>query len=188
MLGRDQLKFAESVRRHFAFLRQRGFKEVSAEDTLVRFSNGALNIDVFHGRTSFEIGLEVESADERFSLEEIARLSNASAADECRRSSARTQGAVDSGVADVAKTFESHGARALHDFTALLPELQAQREAWLQQFEQEVLARQLRPKAEQAFRERRYPEAAALYQRFSSQLTPAERKKLEVARRRTTAS
>jgi hypothetical protein len=48
----------------------------------------------------------------------------------------------------------------------------------------DVLASHVRPKTEAAFRERRYREAADLYEKIRARLTPTEVKKLEFARKR----
>jgi len=47
-----------------------------------------------------------------------------------------------------------------------------------------VLEGQLRPKADDAFRRGDYREAAELYERIQPRLTPAEKKKLSIARQR----
>lgn len=49
-------------------------------------------------------------------------------------------------------------------------------------------AETLRPEAELAFREGRYDRAAELYSQFGTAISPAERKKLEIARQRSTES
>jgi len=54
-----------------------------------------------------------------------------------------------------------------------------------EQFAWEVLAGQLRPKAEIALHDRRYGEAAQLLSQIERVLTPAERKKLAIAKTRS---
>ena len=63
--------------------------------------------------------------------------------------------------------------------------LRRQRESWSVDYALDVLAEQIRPQAEAAFRGRQYREAAKLYERIAKRLTPTELKKLGMARRRS---
>ena len=56
---REGLGFADAVRRHFGFLASRGYRPVLVLSTLVRYERPPLFVNVFHGRVSYELGLEV---------------------------------------------------------------------------------------------------------------------------------
>ncbi|HMV12472.1 MAG TPA: hypothetical protein PJ996_05910, partial [Nitrosomonas sp.] len=62
--------------------------------------------------------------------------------------------------------------------------LERQRELWSKEYSLEVLARQLRPKANQAFRQKDYVKAVELYSQFRGCLSLAEIKKLSIAKER----
>ena len=59
---RSLLRFAEEVKDRFSFLGALCFYCVRAEATFVRFESPRVSINVFHGRHSFEIDLEIEPA------------------------------------------------------------------------------------------------------------------------------
>lgn len=57
---RERLQFRNAVLRAFAFLdRKLGFEVVQAESTFVRFESQDVFVNVFHGRGSFELGVEI---------------------------------------------------------------------------------------------------------------------------------
>lgn len=58
--GRAKLRFAEAVRREFEFLeRIFGFRCTEESPTFVRYESDYVFVNVFHGRGSFEIGIEL---------------------------------------------------------------------------------------------------------------------------------
>src|SRR5215471_1441934 len=54
---RGQLGFQEAVR--FSFLNSYGFKTVQEQTTFVRFESATVFVNVYHGRASFELGVEI---------------------------------------------------------------------------------------------------------------------------------
>ena len=57
---RWRLRFAESVVREFAFLESEfGFRRTKEETTFVRYESDQVFLNVFHGRGSYEIGIEL---------------------------------------------------------------------------------------------------------------------------------
>jgi len=57
-LDREELGFLVEPRRRFGFLLEQGFKEVNAEPTYLRFERDGRFVEVFHGRASYELGVE----------------------------------------------------------------------------------------------------------------------------------
>ena len=53
------LRFAETVEENFSFLQGHGFKRVQSEPAFVRFESSCIHLNVYHGRQSFEVGLEI---------------------------------------------------------------------------------------------------------------------------------
>lgn len=68
-LDRPRLGFVRVVREAFAFLEDAGFAVVSEKPTFVRYESPTAFVNVFHGRGSYELGVEfgrwVEVDDER---------------------------------------------------------------------------------------------------------------------------
>ena len=44
---------------NFEFLCSMGFKQVTEDETLVRYESDVVFVNVYHGRTSFDIGVEI---------------------------------------------------------------------------------------------------------------------------------
>lgn len=55
---REQLDFVGAVRARFEFLGDLGFVEVKADATYLRFERADTFVEVFHGRASYELGVE----------------------------------------------------------------------------------------------------------------------------------
>ena len=185
VLDRTELGFADVVRQGFAFVEDFGFREVDALPTIVRYRKDDLVLNVFHGRQSYEISMEIGRDDEMYSLSSLISAADPEAVRSHQHWAATTPEALASGVARLATLVRCYGARALRDDPAFFADLRKQRKSWSNDFALDVLARQIRPKAAAAFRERRYGEAAELYEKISARLSGAERAKLAFCRKRT---
>jgi hypothetical protein len=69
----SRLGFAEAVLANFEFLRSYELRRVENDSTFVRFESEAVFVNVYHGRASFEIGVEVglKSRSEKYGLDYI---------------------------------------------------------------------------------------------------------------------
>lgn len=183
--GRAGLGFPEIVRRRFAFLAASGFSEVEALPTIVRYQRGGIDLNVYHGRQSYEVGLQLGREGEQYSMSELISAADPIAAEEYRNPAATTQAGLVSGVERLAELLRRYGDRALRDDPEFFAGLRRQRKSWARDYELDVRAGQIRPKAEAAFREGRYREAAELYEQIAPRLSPAEQAKLAAARKRS---
>lgn len=181
---RLHLNFAETATRAFAFLADTGFTQVEAEPTIVRYRRGDILVDVYHGRQSYELGFEIGRGGTRYSMSVLIRADDAEAAKRYRNYAATTQAGVAEGLAQLAALARQYGTRALQGDTEFFAMLEQRRKSWASEYALEVLAGQLRPKAEQAFRHGRFQEAAKLLERIRPLLAPAELKKLAIAKDR----
>lgn len=181
---RARFGFADLVAKHFAFLEPLGFARRRSSSTLVCYGKGNLELRVYHGRSSYEIGLEIDRGATWFTLSDLIRATDAAAADKYRNPAISRPEGMATGVARVAEVFQRYGQRALDDEPGFYDGLERQRRAWLENYALDVLAQQTRPKANAAFRAGRYAEAAELFEQIRARLGPAEQKKLEIARRR----
>lgn len=55
---REQLGFLGAARDQFSFLADRGFEEVAGNATYLRLERDGVFVEVFHGRASYELGVE----------------------------------------------------------------------------------------------------------------------------------
>ena len=181
---RERLNFVNAVTERFGFLSEWGFSMTESLPTLVRYRNGEIGVDVYHGRQSYELGFGVERLGVRYPLATLIRAIDPEAEQEYRNFAATTPDVVANGLTQLAELVKRYGEPALRGDAEFFARLDKQRVEWAEGYALDVLARQLRPKADAAFREGRYREAAELYERIRPRLTPAELKKLTLAKNR----
>jgi len=176
--------FAQSVQGAFAFLIKAGFEVVEKAPTRVSFRRGALDCNIYLGRHSHELGFQCGIGEDRYSMSEILRVADPSIAKEYRNAVVTDASALSTAVLRLARLVKLYCAPALEDERRFLDMLRDQRRTWSKEYALDVLAEQVRPKAEAAFRRGEYGEAFELYKKITSRLTASERKKLEIARKR----
>ena len=180
---RAELGFVEAVRREFAFVVDFGFREVDALPTIVRYLKDDLQLNVFHGRLSYEVSMEIGRNDRLYPLSPMIRAVDPKAEESYRVWAATTSAALAKGVERLATLVRRYGARALRDDPAFFEELRRVCDAWNHDFALDVRASQIRPQAAAAFRDGRYREAGDLYEEIAERLSPAERAKLAFCRK-----
>ena len=173
------------VRQEFAFVGDFGFREVEALPTIVRYLKDDLQLNVFHGRMSYEVSMEIGRNDNLYPLWSLIHAVDPKAEEGYRPWAATTSAAVANGVEHLAALVRRYGARALQDDPAFFEELRKVCDSWAHDYALDVLASQIRPKAAAAFRHGRYREAGKLYQEIAERLTAAERAKLAFCRKRS---
>jgi hypothetical protein len=172
------------VRKQFSFLGDYGFAEVESLPTIVRYRKGDLEADVYHGRKSFEVGFGLACKNTRYSLSDLIRVTDQAAAEQYRNETATTPEGIIKSLARLQELVSQFGERALQGDAEYLSALEDQRKSWAETYALDVLAEQLRPKAEAAFRDGDYRQAASLYEKIRARLSSVELKKLALARER----
>lgn len=79
---RERFGFVEATRSGFGFLLDAGYEEVCAEPTYLRFERDGAFVDVFHGRPSYELGVEFgrqvhlddEIVEQKFHIRDVPSL------------------------------------------------------------------------------------------------------------------
>jgi hypothetical protein len=181
---RAYLNFAEAARKSFAFLGELGFSEIEALPTFVRYRKGDIEVDVYHGRQSYEIGAGVTAFGTRYAISEIIRHTDPDVAMRYHYPAATTPEGVVGGLEELSTLMKRYGRSALDGNPQLFSLLEGERKLWSEEYALDVLARQLRPQAAEAFRQRDYSKAADLYARIRERLSQAEIKKLSIAEER----
>lgn len=184
---RGAFGFPFAVEREFGFLTAHGFRCVSTKSTLVRYESDHVFINIYHGRSSYEIGIEVGSTDleeqeKGFSLFAFIHLAAPDKAATYRNFVAVKPEAVSVRVAALQKLFTQYVLDVLMGDPDIFIKLEAQRKKISAAYASEVRASQIRPRAEAAFRDKDYPEAVRLYEIIQDELTTTEIKKLKYAR------
>jgi len=187
--GRAYLGFTDAVRGNFGFMKDHGFKEVRAEDTIIRYETERVFLNVYHGRSSHELGIEVGLLEtggrdvHGYPLGAFVRLMDPEEGSRLRYFCATTPGEVGTGVQRLAVQVRHYVDRALKGDERIFSELAQQQREWASEFADEVAYNQVGPKAAEAFRQQNYRKAAELYESIRGKLTPAELKKLEYAKK-----
>ena len=182
--SRIALNFIDRVRGAFFFLETLGYSIVESLPTLVRYRNGGLEVDIYHGRHSYEVSAGITGHGVRYSIGEILRASGTEVESGYHAKVARTSADLDLAITELSSLVRTKAESALRDDPKVFALLAKYRDEWAKDLELDVLARQLRPKAEEAFRLGQYSVAASLYDRIRDRLTPAEARKLASAESR----
>lgn len=179
------LNFTEEARKAFSFLHNIGFIEVEALPTLVRYRKDGVEVDVYHGRQSYEIGCDVTSFGTRYAISEIIRANDHDTGKHFRYPAATTAEEVVCGLEELRELIQRYGRASLDSDPQFLSTLERQRKMWSREYALDVLARQLKPEANEAFRKKDYLKAAETYSQIRERLSPTEVKKLNVSIKRS---
>jgi hypothetical protein len=181
---RTRLNFANAASKSFSFLGDRGFAVVESLPTLVRFRKDELEARVYHGRRSFEVGFEIVRDGDRYSISELIRAADRDEGDRYRNYTATTPEGIAEALARLKELVGRYGERALRGDPEFFATLRNLRQEWMENYSLDVLAGQLRPKADAAFRSGDYRQAAELYEKIRPRLSASELKKLALAKQR----
>ncbi len=181
MADRSHFNLEKKVREAFAFLSNLGFSEIESLPTLVRYQNGGIEVDIYHGRQSYEIGAGITVFGTRYSISEIIQASDPEMFKQFRYAMTTTPEGVTSALEELSLLMKRYGNTALEGDQQFITVLEKQRKQWSEDYALDVLAKQLRPKASEAFRQKDYSTATDLYSRIRKCLSTAELKKLDFA-------
>lgn len=175
---RTHLDFENTTRKYFSFLKDLGFSEIESLPTMIRYQKGILEVNVYHGRQSYEIGFGISYIGTHYSMADIIRTTDPSYAKQYRNVVARTREKIAEELEGLASLVKRYADAVLREDQKFLVALENQQKLWAEEYALDVLVDQLRPKAAEAFRQANYSTAAELYERIRSRLSPAEIKKL----------
>lgn len=186
---RERLGFKEQVLKHFNYLTEEyGFRCVEAKVTFVRYESKEVFVNVYHGRSSFELGFEIglllkncDNFERKVTLSEIMELAGEADSSFCQASNKE---GVEKCVSKIAGLVRQHAVNALKGDRStfeLLFDIQHQKsDRYIKSMELE----RMREKAEEAWHSKKYHEVVKTYEPFKGDLTPSEMKKLEYARKK----
>lgn len=183
----DDSPFLACAREAFAFLAQEGFIESVALPTLLVMSNGVVAVEIFHGRHSREIGVDLVLAGERYGLPEILVVRHVAEPMLLFTGYKISRTAISDALTMMAQLFREHAMPALADTPFLVDSLRAERDRRQTAYVAKMLCSRVRPAAREAFYRHDYPTAIRLYEQIEPYLTSAEKAKLDYARRQVMA-
>lgn len=181
-MDRSQLRFSKTVLSEFIFLtKEYNFSCKLCEDTFVRYESDKVFVDIFHGRVSYEVGLQLGllkyGRDTGYGLGSIISFTDPEKGNKFRYCMTSTPEGVRKGVRKTAQLLKKYGDKALLGDSIVFQWLSEDVEKYWAERE----AKQIRPKAEKAFRDKDFKNAAKLYKSIEHSLTLAEEKKLKYA-------
>ena len=177
------LGFPETVMREFRFLQNQNFEIADFDVNNVQYRRESVIVNIFREPRSYEIDASFARDEDQYSLSEIIRLTDPSVATIYRSSTATTPEQVVSAVRKLAALVAQYSEGVLSGNDACFTALAKQRVTWSETYALDVREEQVRPKAEEAFRQGNYALAISLYESIRPRLTPAEEKKIEYAYR-----
>lgn len=187
-IDRQVLQFAEAVDRDFSFLAAHGLNPIRKEATLVRFESKDICINVYHGRQSYEVGLEIcprlpSFNGDCYAMSEIIRLVEPAKADEYRNYAAQTEKDVAQGVQRLASLLRRCVDGGVLTDPRLFERLGENRKAWSKNYAKELNLKRVRQQLDVAWHGKGYAKVIELLEPFRSDLTATELKKLDYAKK-----
>ncbi len=184
---RARLGFKEAVLNSFEFLKDEDFHAVEQEITLVRYESDSVFINIFHGRSSFEMGVEIgrlNEPDKKLSLHDIIAAADSDKAEGagCHGTFAvSSRKGVKELVPKLADLVIKYAMPFLHgDDAEFTSAFKLQSERW-KAYVKEVNLRNIRKRAEAVWQEKDYDQVVELLDSIRGDLTEVEAKKLAYA-------
>lgn len=189
-LDRSSLGFTEEVLSAFNFLiEEYGFRCVKAEPTFVRYESPRVFVNIYHGRSSYELGVEIgqlagaTNQEEPFSISEVIELAGAQEETGYTFFQASTAERIRRFVPKLAEYVRKYAAAALIGDPITYDALREIQWRRSEMYLKEMRLSQIRPEADRAWRAKDYVRLVKLYSSIQESLTPSERKRLEYARK-----
>ena len=186
-----ELNFEKEVTAAFEFLvTQYNFKVVLTRATYVRYECKDLFVDIYHGRLSNELGIEIglltkaTGEEKGYTISELMRLSEEEKADQFMRPIANTPQKIKNGLIMLSSLLKQYGHEVLLGNLHIFDKLRLNRIQWNARFAHDLYVKQIKEKASIAFSQKKFSEAVRSYESILDDLLPIEQKKLEYARQK----
>jgi hypothetical protein len=186
---RERLGFREAVLKSFAFLSGYGLKVVQEESTFVRYESKIIFVNFYHGRASYEIGVEIGRLDrsEKYGLTYIVSTAGKDAWEkEGFGQSTMFQVSTIEGVLEfvpkVAELIKKYGCDFLRGDSIFYDQLERVNKRRAIEYTKRQNLDQIRKKAEAAWSRKDFSAVVRFYQSITTDLTEIESKRLAYAR------
>lgn len=185
---RGQLGFKDAVLRQFEFLTTCGFRVIREDVTFVRYESALAFINVYHGRASYEVGVDVGRLDrpEQYGLDYMVALAGKDAWDSegfgrGTMFQVSSREGVRNIVPKVARLVRKYGDRFLSGDPAFYDECQRANKRAAVEYEQRQRLTRIREDAGAAWAAKELGRVIELLAPVRSELTEVERKRLSYA-------
>ncbi len=188
--SRSALGFREATLASFEFLRSHGFKPIEKGPTFVRFESQTGFVNVYHGRSSYEIGVELglKASTEKYGLDYIVSWAGKSAweAEGFGRGTifqVSSREGVQRLVPRVAELLRKYGDLFLGGDADFYKQLDEANQRASAEYARQHLLRDVRKQAEAAWSEKAFARLIKLYESIQKELTAIEAKRLAYAQK-----
>jgi hypothetical protein len=190
---RSLLGFAEAVERSFGFLAgEYGFRVVDVRSTFVRYETERAFVNVFHGRGSYELGVEIgrwievdgDLVEQKFPIVDVIALEHDLSAVGCRSFATTEKEPLGRFVAQLAEWTRCFAGRALEGDPAVFDAVSAQNTRRSIELQEGWTATRLRSIADDAWHRKDWGRVIDAYGEIVSELHTVELKPSEVGRLR----
>ncbi len=189
---RWQLGFKDAVLSSFQFLRTYGLRPIEEDATFFRYRSKAVLVNVYHGRGSFEIGLEIGRRDqpEKYGLDYIVSWAGQQAWEaegfgQRTMFQVSTREGVQNIVPKVAELVKKYGDPFLSGRADFYDELKKANEQASVAHEREQMLTRIRKDADAAWTAKDFGRVAELLRPIRADLTGIERRRLAYAEKRS---
>jgi hypothetical protein len=190
--SRMQLGFTPEVLSVFHFLTQDyDFKCVKTDITFVRYESGSIFVNIYHGRRSYELGVEIGKLEKNPNVQEISYtigeiMDFVGVRKDLKftffQSSNKDQ--IKILVRKLAEYVKSYAGPILNGDLKILEKVQILQKEKSDAYIKEMNLRHIREIADVAWKQKDYVKFLGLYSPVEDDLTPVEAKKLEYARKK----
>ncbi|MGH9556716.1 MAG: hypothetical protein ACRD2Y_12935 [Terriglobales bacterium] len=183
---REAFGFAEAVRTHFGFLEEYGLRPVEEKSTFVRYESPSIFVNVYHGRMSFELGVEIgrmASPGVRLTLFEILAYDNVLEYRESGGFTAISPEGIQQFLPTLADWTKKYTVPFLRDDPNAYSAAQEKRRYFAARYTKAVELRVVRAQAEPAWQRKDFAKVVTLYESIKGDLTEVESRKLAYARK-----
>lgn len=191
---RARLGFKDAVLSSFKFLSQFGLRPVQEKVTFVRYESSQAFVNVYHGRASFELGVEVgrlTESDEKVTLYDIVACAGAEKVEGFGHHvmfQVSSREGVREFVPKLARLLEKYGTSFLKAERDAYRAVSEARSHAAIDYEKQVNLRDVRRRVETAWHAKDYAQVVELYGPVRDDLNEVEAKKLAYAEQRILAA
>ena len=190
---RAKLGFKDSVLANFQFLAEKGFRPVQEEVTLVRYESATVFVNVFHGRASFELGVEIGvlcEPTEQVTLYDIVAWADALKVEGFGQHvmfQVSSREGVQQFVPKLADLVRRYGEPFLRGGASAYTEVLEARSRAARAYERQVQLDDLRRRVETAWDSKDFAGVVELYGSIGADMTSVEAKRLAYAEKQVRA-
>jgi hypothetical protein len=186
------LGFKDAALTHLAFLEDYGYEVVVATETYVRFERDHFFVIAFHGRSSYELVIEIgyqspvegNAVDRKYATQYLAAVLGGSALETHPRRTAVTAGEVRKFTRELALWLEQHAGPVLSGDESAFKRLEAEVTRQSQEYLDAIQAERLRSRATESWKSKNYHDVVLAYEEIQSELPTVELRRHEAERLR----